>query len=173
MELRIILLGFRHLLQMASQYRSKKFYQIPFMINVFTTKTLSKKRGLSNVRFDSSLKGRRVGTNNFVNLLAVLEEHESGHSTDTELSSNFREVVNVDLVKLGVLELVLVAEALEDGRDSLARTAPGRGTVDNDWARGLLDLLLEDLGAGVGVSSLISSRIIQNMYIRTARERTQ
>lgn len=129
------------------------------MVNVFTYKT-SSKMGLSNVRFDSSLKGRRVGTNNFVNLLAVLEEHESGHSTDTQLSSNIREFVNVDLVKLSVLELFRGAEALEDGRDSLARATPGRGAVNNDWARALLDLLLEDLGAGVGVSSLISSRIM-------------
>jgi hypothetical protein len=114
------------------------------MINVFTTKILSKK-GLSNVLFDGSLKRRRVGTNNFVDLLAVLEEHESGHSTDTELSSNVSELVDVDLVELGVLEFRLGAEFLEDGRDSLARTAPGCGAVDNDCAR--LDLLPEGRGA--------------------------
>jgi hypothetical protein len=93
-------------------------------------------KGLSDVLSDSSLKGRRVGTNNFVNLLAGLEEHESGHSTDTEVSSNFSEVVDVDLVELGILEIFLGAKALEDGRDSLARAAPDCGAVDNDWFRG-------------------------------------
>lgn len=96
---------------------------------------------------NGSLKGRRIGTNNLVNLHAVLEEHESGHSTDTELGSNFRQLVDVDLVELGVLKILLSAQALEDGRDSLARTAPGCGAVDNDCAR--LDLLLEDRGAGL------------------------
>lgn len=46
---------------------------------------------------------------------------------------------------------MLVAQLLEDGRDSLAGTAPGGEVVDDDGAVGALNLGLE-VGSAVGVS---------------------
>ena len=87
---------------------------------------------------DASLQGRRVGTDNLTNLLAVLEDQESRHGADTELSSDVGELVDIDLVELGVG--VLLAEGVDLGRDRLAGTAPVGVGVDDDDALRLLDL---------------------------------
>ena len=89
----------------------------------------------------------------FVELLAVLEEKESGHGTDTELGSNLGQLVDVDLVELGVG--VLVAELLDLGGDGLARTAPGSEAVNDDVAGGLAKDLLVEFGLTVETDKLI------------------
>lgn len=55
-------------------------------------------RGLLN----GSLKSNRVGTNDLLDLLAVLEEQESGHGADGVLLSDLGDLVDVDLVEAGV-----------------------------------------------------------------------
>ena len=54
-----------------------------------------------HVLLDGSLEGRGVGTNDGSNLLAILEEHESGHGADAQLLGNLGELVNVNLVEAG------------------------------------------------------------------------
>jgi hypothetical protein len=54
-----------------------------------------------DVLLDGSLEGRGVGTNNGSDLLAVLEEHESGHGADAELLGNLGQLVDVNLVETG------------------------------------------------------------------------
>jgi hypothetical protein len=51
------------------------------------------------VLLDGSLEGRGVGTNNGSDLLAILEEHESGHGADAQLLGNLGQLVDVNLVE--------------------------------------------------------------------------
>jgi hypothetical protein len=52
-----------------------------------------------DVLLDGSLEGRGVGTNNGSDLLAILEEHESGHGADAQLLGNLGQLVDVNLVE--------------------------------------------------------------------------
>lgn len=53
---------------------------------------------------DQVLHRRRVGAGELLDLLAVLEEEEGGHSADVQLLGEIGEVVDV---KLGEVDLVL------------------------------------------------------------------
>jgi hypothetical protein len=96
---------------------------------------------LRNQSLDASLQGGRVRTDNIGDLLAVLEEHEGGHGTDTELGGNVGELIDVDLVELGLG--VGLGELLNLGGDGLAGTAPRSKAVEDDGLLGVEDLLLE------------------------------
>lgn len=54
-----------------------------------------------HVLLDSGLEGSGVGTNNGSDLLAVLEEDESGHGADAELLGDLGNLVDIDLVEAG------------------------------------------------------------------------
>lgn len=56
-------------------------------------------------------QGRRVGTDDLVGLLAVLEDEEGGHGADAELLAEVGDLVDVDLDEVEVLVLLLVGEA--------------------------------------------------------------
>jgi hypothetical protein len=51
---------------------------------------------------DSGLKSDRVGANDLADLLAVLEQQESGHGADGLLLRDLGDLVDVDLVEAGV-----------------------------------------------------------------------
>lgn len=51
------------------------------------------------------LEGARVGADEFVSLLAVLEDHECGHGADAELLADVRELIDVDLDEVDLAEL--------------------------------------------------------------------
>lgn len=76
------------------------FFILPIQfkgIHVFSLRT-NLSRGLLN----SSLKSDRIGTNDLLDLLAVLEEQESGHGADGVLLSDLGDLVDIDLVEAGV-----------------------------------------------------------------------
>jgi hypothetical protein len=54
------------------------------------------------VLLNSGLKSNRVGANDLADLLAVLEEQESGHGADGLLLGDLGDLVDVDLVEAGV-----------------------------------------------------------------------
>jgi hypothetical protein len=54
------------------------------------------------VLLDSGLKSNRVGANDLADLLAVLEQQESGHGADGLLLGDLGDLVDVDLVEAGV-----------------------------------------------------------------------
>jgi len=98
----------------------------------------------------TSLDTRGVGTTDSLNLLAVLEEEESGHSGDTVLGSDVSDLVDINLEELNVL--VGDAELLDLRADGLARTAPGGEEIDENGLLGVLDLL--------GPFSLAGSKLV-------------
>jgi len=49
---------------------------------------------------NSGLQSIRVGTDNLLDLLSVLEDHECGHGTDTEFLGNIWDFINVNLDKV-------------------------------------------------------------------------
>jgi hypothetical protein len=55
-----------------------------------------------SVLLDSGLKSNGVGANDLADLLAVLEEQESGHGADGLLLGDLGDLVDVDLVEAGV-----------------------------------------------------------------------
>lgn len=57
---------------------------------------------LAEVLLDGSLKGLGVGADDLTDLLAALEEQEGGHGTDAELLGDVGDLVDVELVELGV-----------------------------------------------------------------------
>jgi hypothetical protein len=90
----------------------------------------------------TSLDGGGVGAadSGRVNLLAILEEEESGHGGDAVLGGDLGGLVDVDLVELDVL--VGQAELLDLRGDGLAGAAPGGEEVDEDGLGGVDDLLV-------------------------------
>lgn len=124
------------------------------------------------VLLDGSLDGRRVGTNDLGDLLAVLEEEESWHGADTQLLRDIGELVNVDLVELDTrVFLCKSAQALAAdlsersaeehhlldnlGCDDLAGTAPNGEAVDDVKAvLAIFGLLLLDDLLPVGLTTL-------------------
>lgn len=92
---------------------------------------------------DSGVDSRRVGATDHVDLLAVLEEEESGHSGDLVVGGNLAELVNIDLVELDAG--VLLAQLLDGGGDGLAGTAPLGKEVDEDGLASADNLGLEVL----------------------------
>lgn len=72
-----------------------------------------------------------VGANDLTDLLAVLEEHESGHGSDVELLGEVGDLVDVDLVEFRLV-LELLAELDHLWGDHLARPAPGGEAVEHD-----------------------------------------
>ena len=61
-----------------------------------------KREHLSVVSLDSGFEGDGVGADDFADLLAVLEEQESGHGAHALLLSDFGDLVDVDLVEARV-----------------------------------------------------------------------
>lgn len=57
---------------------------------------------LAEVLLDGSLKGLGVGADDLTDLVAALEEQEGGHGTDAELLGDVGDLVDVELVELGV-----------------------------------------------------------------------
>jgi hypothetical protein len=105
---------------------------------------------LTDQRLNPSLESGRVGADDVLDLLAVLEEHEGGHGADAELGGDLAHLVDVDLVELGLR--VVLAELGDLGRDRLARAAPGREAVEHNGLLGVDHLLLELGLAAAGVS---------------------
>jgi len=58
------------------------------------------------VVLDRSLERTGVGTNDLLNLLAILEEHESRHSADRELLGDIGNLIYVELVEAGILVII-------------------------------------------------------------------
>lgn len=85
---------------------------------------------------DGSLQRGRVGADNLFDLLAALEEHEGGHGTHAQVGGHIAQLVDIDLVELGVG--VLLAELGDLGGDGLAGTAPGGEAVEDDELLALL-----------------------------------
>jgi hypothetical protein len=54
------------------------------------------------VLLDSGLESDRVGADDFADLLAVLEEQESGHGAHALLLGDLGDLVDIDLVEAGV-----------------------------------------------------------------------
>lgn len=67
---------------------------------------------------------------NLFDLLAVLEKHESGHSADSDLSSDIGDLVDVDLEELDTLGEFLGVGVNLGGND-LTGSAPGGVEVDD------------------------------------------
>jgi hypothetical protein len=105
------------------------------------------------VLLDSSLKCGRVSTHNLADLLAVFEKQESGHGAYGQILSDFRNLVDIELVEagLGVNVGEPVSERVSDAlrmvdsgrgidilddlrRDDLAWTAPGGEAVKDHQA---------------------------------------
>lgn len=57
---------------------------------------------LAEVLLDGSLEGLGVGANDLTDLLTALEEQEGGHGADAELLGDVGNLVDVELVELGV-----------------------------------------------------------------------
>jgi hypothetical protein len=66
-----------------------------FLVSSFFRRNLS-------VLLNSGLKSNRVGANDLADLLAVLEQQESGHGADGLLLRDLGDLVDVDLVEAGV-----------------------------------------------------------------------
>ena len=81
---------------------------------------------------DGSLEGGRVGADDLADLLAVLEDEESGHGADGVLLGGLGDLVNVNLEEAGVG--VVVGELDDLRSDDLAGTAPGGEEVDDHHA---------------------------------------
>jgi hypothetical protein len=110
--------------------------------------------GLAVVGLDGRLEGLGVGADDLADLVAVLEEEESGHGADAELLRNVGDLVDVDLVeaRVGVgagepgssvsnayTRVEKGENVLDDLRgDDLARAAPGGEAVEDE--KGVLDL---------------------------------
>ena len=80
---------------------------------------------------DRSFQFPGIRTNDLLDLLAVLEQHERRHGLDAQLLRDIRNIVDVDLVEIGV---VLVGEFFDLGRDHLAGAAPGGEAVEDGEA---------------------------------------
>lgn len=106
---------------------------------------------------DTSLDSRRVGATDHVDLLAVLEEEEGGHSRDLVVGSDLAELVNIHLVELDAS--VLLAHLLNSGGDGLAGTAPLSEEVDEDGLGGVGNLGLEVL---LAVTRALSADALEN-----------
>ena len=89
----------------------------------------------SQMLLNSSFQRLLIRTHDLPNLLAVLEEQESRHGSDTQLLRYITHFVDVNLEELGLW--VLFAESGDLGRDNLARPAPGGETVEDDERRGV------------------------------------
>jgi|TARA_R110002003_G_scaffold595_10_gene20785 hypothetical protein len=61
------------------------------------------------VLLDTSLDGLGVRADNLADLLAVLEENESGHGADTEFLGNVGDLVDIELVEANVRVLLRVS----------------------------------------------------------------
>jgi len=68
----------------------------------------------------TNLKTSPVSTDKLINLDSVLEEKESGHGTDAQLSSNVRDFVDVQLEEFNTLNLV--RESVKVWRNHFAGT---------------------------------------------------
>lgn len=58
--------------------------------------------GLAEVLLDGSLERLGVGTDDLTDLLTALEQQEGRHGADAELLGNVGNIVDVELVELGV-----------------------------------------------------------------------
>lgn len=56
---------------------------------------------LLNSLLDSGLKGIGVSTNNLLDLLSILEDHECGHGSNTELLGDIWDLIDVNLDEVG------------------------------------------------------------------------
>ncbi len=59
-----------------------------------------------NRTLDSRQERLRVRTHDLLDLLLVLEDQERGHGTDAELLRNIRDLVDIELDKVGVGEFL-------------------------------------------------------------------
>lgn len=95
----------RHLCRHPRAVATKNFFVFKFMqphsiiFASIASKTAARR---SNVVLDGGLERGRVRTNNLADLLAVLEEEESGHGADGELLSDVWKLVYVELVEARV-----------------------------------------------------------------------
>lgn len=81
-----------------------------------------------------------IGSNNSLDLLAVLEEKDGGHVSDSHLGADIRDLVDVNLEEVSILKLSL--KLVQKRSNHLAGSAPGSVEVDNGKTREL-SLLLE------------------------------
>lgn len=89
-----------------------------------------RKEDLFNKLLDPSLQRTRISSHNITLLLPTLVQQECGHSADANVRRRLRQLVDVDLVELGLR--VLETQLSDFGSDGLARAAPGREAVDDD-----------------------------------------
>mmetsp|Transcript_49506 Transcript_49506/g.137198 ORF Transcript_49506/g.137198 Transcript_49506/m.137198 type:complete len:207 (+) Transcript_49506:350-970(+) len=82
------------------------------------------------VLHDKLLQARFVCSANHAHLLLVAEGLEGRHRLNATFNRNVLVLVDIDLHEADVR--VLAREALEEGRDPLARPAPNRRKVDDD-----------------------------------------
>lgn len=75
-----------------------------------------------------------VTANDAVDLLAILEHHEGGHSVHAQFLSDTLQLVDIDLNKTNVC--VLLAQLADNGSYGLAWSTPGCEEVDDDGAGG-------------------------------------
>jgi len=83
---------------------------------------------------DSVEDGRRVGTDDIGDLVAVLEQVECGHGAHTEFLGNIGYLIHIDFVEGHVGELFREFNKL--GCDDLARTAPRSEGINDDETLG-------------------------------------
>lgn len=110
---------------------------------------MKRKKKLCNNFLDTSRQLHGISPNHLRNFLPTLEQHESRHGTHAQLGRRRGQLVDVDLVELGLREVL--AELGNLGRDGLARAAPRREAVEDDCVLRLGDLFLE-LGVPFSIS---------------------
>lgn len=108
------------------------------------TSSQPQRSNLSRNLLDTSHDSRRVGTTNSLDLLAVLEEEEGGHSRDAVLGSNLGQLVDVDLEELDFFVFRVNAQLLDLRGDGLAGATPLSEEVDQDGfvLEGCIEFLL-------------------------------
>ena len=85
-----------------------------------------------------------IRTNDLVDLLSILEEHERRHSPHAQFLRHIWHLIHIDLVEVDlVLELVGVGHLDDFGGDDFAGAAPGGEAVEDDQ---LVGRALDDRG---------------------------
>jgi len=83
-----------------------------------------------------------VRANHFRDFTTIFEEQKCGHGADAEVLSDVADLVDVNLVELGIRELFGVLG--DDGGDGLAGATPdGEAVEDDQGGAGVLESFVE------------------------------
>lgn len=96
---------------------------------------------LCNESLDTDFQLFGVSADNVADLLTILEEEERGHGAHAQFGGRLGEMVNVDLVELGLGESL--AELGHLRGNGLARAAPRGEAVEDDYILRVENLFLE------------------------------